>query len=113
MTARERIDLYRANRISRATILTDKPKKKGINYQRAWSEARELIWRHRTSLTVGLLLMLVNRLSGLVLPGSSKWLIDNVLAKHRGDLLIPIAIVAAAAVILQAATTYALSQVVS
>lgn len=57
--------------------------------------------------------MLVNRLSGLVLPGSSKWLIDNVLAKQRGDLLIPIALAAAAAVIVQAATTYALSQVVS
>jgi subfamily B ATP-binding cassette protein MsbA len=93
--------------------LTDKPKKKGINYQRAWAEARELVWRHRKSLTIGLILMLINRLSGLVLPGSSKWLIDNVLAKHRGDLLIPIALAAAAAVIVQAATTYALSQVVS
>ena len=93
--------------------MTEKSKKKGINYQRAWAEARELIWRHRTSLTLGLALMLINRLSGLVLPGSSKWLIDNVLAKHRGDLLIPIALAAAAAVIIQAATTYALSQVVS
>lgn len=93
--------------------MTDKPKKKGINYQRAWSEARELIWRHRRSLTIGLALMLVNRLSGLVLPASSKYLIDNVLAKHRADLLIPIALAAAAAVIVQAATTYALSQVVS
>jgi ABC-type multidrug transport system fused ATPase/permease subunit len=93
--------------------LTDKPAKKGINYHRAWAEARELIWRHRRSLTIGLGLMLVNRLSGLVLPGSSKWLIDNVLAKHRGDLLIPIALAAAAAVIIQAVTTYALSQVVS
>lgn len=93
--------------------MTEKKKKKGINYQRAWAEARELVWRHRRSLVIGLMLMLVNRLSGLVLPGSSKWLIDNVLAKHRGDLLIPIALAAAAAVILQAATTYALSQVVS
>jgi len=93
--------------------VTDKPKKKGINYQRAWAEARELVWRHRRSLSIGLALMLVNRLSGLVLPASSKYLIDNVLAKHRGDLLIPIALAAAGAVILQAATTYALSQVVS
>jgi ATP-binding cassette, subfamily B, putative efflux pump len=93
--------------------LTDKPAKKGINYHRAWAEARELLWRHRRSLTIGLGLMLVNRVSGLVLPGSSKWLIDNVLAKHRGDLLIPIALAAAVAVILQAVTTYALSQVVS
>ena len=92
--------------------MTDKAAKK-INYQRAWSEARELVWRHRRSLTGGLFLMLVNRLSGLVLPASSKYLIDEVLAKQRGDLLAWIALAAAAAVLVQAATTYALSQVVS
>lgn len=111
--AEKRKLLIRGHAHVRATNLTDKPKKKGINYQRAWAEARELVWRHRRSLTAGLVLMLINRLSGLVLPGSSKWLIDNVLAKHRGDLLIPIALAAAVAVIIQAATTYALSQVVS
>ena len=57
--------------------------------------------------------MLVNRLSGLVLPASSKYLIDEVLAKQRADLLGWIALAAAAAVLVQAATTYALSQVVS
>jgi subfamily B ATP-binding cassette protein MsbA len=92
--------------------LAEKTKKK-INYQRAWSEARELIWRHRRSLAVGLFLMLVNRLSGLVLPASSKYVIDEVLAKHRGELLLWIALAAAGAVLIQAATTYALSQVVS
>ncbi len=92
--------------------MTDK-KKKTINYRRAWAEARELVWRHRKSLTVGLILMLVNRLSGLVMPASSKYLIDEVLAKHRGDLLVPIALGTAVAVLIQAATTYALSQIVS
>ena len=57
--------------------------------------------------------MLVNRLSGLVLPASSKYLIDEVLAKQRGDLLGWIALATAAAVLVQAGTTYALSQVVS
>ena len=66
--------------------MAEKPKNK-INYQRAWAEARELIWRHRKSLTVGLILMVVNRLSGLVLPASSKYVIDEVLAKGRADLL--------------------------
>ncbi|MDQ3082579.1 MAG: ABC transporter ATP-binding protein/permease [Gemmatimonadota bacterium] len=88
-------------------------KKKKIDYARAWAEARELVWRHRRSLAAGLALMLVNRLSGLVLPASSKYLIDDVLAKSRHDLLLPIAGVAAAAVIIQAITTYSLSQVVS
>ena len=94
--------------------MTDtKTKKAKVNYERAWAEARELVWRHRRSLTAGFALMLVNRLSGLVLPASSKYLIDDVLAKGRGDLLLPIAGAAAAAVIIQAITTYSLSQVVS
>ena len=94
--------------------MTDtKTKKAKVNYERAWAEARELVWRHRRSLTAGFALMLVNRLSGLVLPASSKYLIDDVLAKGRGDLLLPIAGAAGAAVIIQAITTYSLSQVVS
>ncbi len=92
--------------------MTDKAKK-GINYSRAWAEARELVWRHRVSLSIGLALMLVNRLSGLVLPASSKYLIDDVIGKGRGDLLAPIALAAGAAVLVQAVTAYALSQVVS
>jgi ABC-type multidrug transport system fused ATPase/permease subunit len=89
------------------------PKKKKVNYQRAWSEARELVWLHRRSLSAGIGLMLVNRVSGLVLPASSKYLIDDVLGKNRADLLLPLAGAAALAVIIQAITTYALSQVVS
>lgn len=92
--------------------MTEK-KKKPIDYKRAWAEARELVWRHRRSLAAGLAIMLVNRLAGLVLPASSKYLIDDVLAKSRADLLLPIAGIAATAVIIQAVTTYALSQVVS
>lgn len=89
------------------------PKKKKIDYERAWAEARELVWLHRRSLAAGLALMLVNRISGLVLPASSKYLIDDVLSMNRPELLLPIAGAAAAAVIVQAITTYALSQVVS
>ncbi len=92
--------------------MAEKTKKK-INYQRAWAEARELVWRHRRSLTVGLFLMLLSRLSGLVLPASSKYVIDEVLAKHRPEMLTWIALAAIAAVLVQASTSYALSQVVS
>ena len=84
-----------------------------INYGRAWAEARELIWEHRRSLGIGLALMIVNRLSGLVLPASSKYMIDDVLGKHRVDLLVPLAAAAAGAVLIQAITNYALSQIVS
>src|SRR5437868_12410859 len=80
---------------------------------RAWKEARELIAEHRASLTLGLGLMVINRVSGIVLPYTSKYLIDDVIGKHRADLLLPLAGVAALATIIQAATSFALSQVVS
>ncbi|MEO7503075.1 MAG: ABC transporter ATP-binding protein, partial [Gemmatimonadaceae bacterium] len=86
---------------------------KRINYSRAWAEARELVWQHRRSLAIGLALMLVNRLAGLVLPASSKYLIDDILAKNRADLLVPLALAAGVAVLIQTVTTYALTQIVS
>lgn len=92
--------------------MTETPKKP-VDYPRAWAEARQLMWRHRVSLAIGLALMLVSRVSGLVLPASSKYLIDDVLGKGRADLLMPIALATAAAVLVQVVTTYALSQVVS
>jgi subfamily B ATP-binding cassette protein MsbA len=80
---------------------------------RAWAEARELIKEHRGSLAIGLVLMVINRLSGLVLPYTSKFLIDDIIGKHRSDLLMPLAAAAAGATVVQAATSFALSQVVS
>ena len=65
-----------------------KTKKPRVNMARAWEEARSLIWKHRRSLSFGIALMLINRLAGLVLPASSKYLIDNVLTKHQLDKLV-------------------------
>jgi subfamily B ATP-binding cassette protein MsbA len=48
-----------------------------------------------------------------VLPGSTKWLIDDVIGKGRHDLLWPIAFAVAGATIVQAVTGFALSQVIS
>ncbi|MGQ0539799.1 MAG: ABC transporter ATP-binding protein [Gemmatimonadaceae bacterium] len=90
-----------------------KPEKRPINFSRAWAESRALVWQHRKSLGIGIVLMLVSRLSGLVLPSSSKFLIDDVVAKGRGDLLVPFALVVGAATLVQAVTSFALAQVVS
>ena len=53
--------------------------KRKTDFKAAWIEARALIWQHRHRLLFGLGLMVVNRVAGLVLPGSSKFLIDHVL----------------------------------
>src|SRR6266542_3045107 len=77
----------------------------------AWNEAKALVWARRGRLALGLALMLVNRIAGLVLPATSKWLIDDVIGKHRAELLIPLAAAAGAATLVQAVTSFALSQV--
>jgi len=79
---------------------------------RAWAESRALMWRHRRSLLIGGLLMLVNRLAGLVMPASSKYLIDDVLTARREELLWPLALAVGVATVVQAITSFALSQVV-
>ncbi len=86
-------------------------KKKKKLTSAAWQEARALIWARRGRLGIGLALMLVNRLSGLVLPATSKFLIDDVINKGRADLLMPLAFAAGAATLVQAISSFALSQV--
>jgi subfamily B ATP-binding cassette protein MsbA len=82
-------------------------------FRDAWPEARRLLWRHRRSLGIGLVLMVLNRLAGLVLPGSSKFLIDDVIGEGNMEFLLPIAGAALLATIVQSSTSFALSQVVS
>ena len=86
------------------------PKKKP-DLKSAWQEARQLIWQHRKRLALGLGLMLVSRLAGLVLPASSKYLIDEVIGNARQDLLMPLALAVAAATLVDAGCSFALSQV--
>jgi subfamily B ATP-binding cassette protein MsbA len=77
----------------------------------AWEEARSLIWAHRRRLALGLGLILVSRLAGLVAPWSTKWLMDDVIGQQQWELLPRIAVVVGAAALVDAAASFANSQV--
>ena len=77
----------------------------------AWEEARALIWTHRKRLALGLGLMIINRLSGLVLPTTTKYLMDDVIAQGHWELLPTLAMAAGAATLVDAGTAFANSQV--
>src|SRR5688500_9215484 len=94
---------------SRGPLVTEK--KKRLQLSDVSREARDLVWAHRGRLGLGLLLMLVNRLAGLVLPATSKYLIDEVIGNRRVDLLNMLALAAGAATLVQAVTSFAISQV--
>ena len=71
------------------------------------------MWQYRGTLAIGLSLSLVSRLSSFVLPWSAKALMDTVIAKHRADLLHSIAAATGVATLIQAVTSFGISQVVS
>jgi len=77
----------------------------------AWEEARALIWKHRRRLALGLGVMVINRLAGLVLPTSSKFLMDDVVGRQNWDLLPMLALAVGAATIVEAVTSFANSQI--
>jgi ABC-type multidrug transport system fused ATPase/permease subunit len=89
---------------------TRSPAKKKIDSAAAWREFRELVWVHRRRLAIGLALMLISRLAGIVLPALSKYVIDDVIGKGRHELLMPIALAAGAATVVQAITSFFLGQ---
>lgn len=84
--------------------------KKKLDSAAAWREFRELVWVHRRRLAIGLSLMMISRLSGIVLPALSKYVIDDVIGKGRHDLLLPIALAAGGATVVQAITSFFLGQ---
>jgi subfamily B ATP-binding cassette protein MsbA len=87
------------------------PAKKKIRWSAAWQEARQLIWARRWRLALGGALMLVSRLSGLVLPYLSQYLVDDIINGGKRDMLPTIAWIAAGTTILQAVTSFGLSQI--
>jgi len=86
--------------------------KKKIRWQ-SLPEIWALLHPRRGMLLLGLLLVAINRVAGLVLPGSSKYLFDNVIGKHEVKLLLPIVLAVVGATLLQGVTSFTLTQLLS
>ena len=72
-----------------------------------------LVWPRRKLLAVGFVLMAINRVSGLVLPTSTKFVIDDVIGQKQIQLLVPLVLLVTAATAIQATTSFALTQLLS
>jgi ABC-type multidrug transport system fused ATPase/permease subunit len=89
---------------------TRRTRPSGASIRRAF---REIIWPRRRLVFVGLLLILVNRLSGLVLPASTRYLVDDVIREGRSQLLLVLLAAVAVAITIQAATSFSLTRLLS
>jgi ABC-type multidrug transport system fused ATPase/permease subunit len=81
-----------------------------------WSSLPEiwaLLHPRRGILAVGFVLMAINRVCGLVLPASTKYLVDDVITKHQQQLLLPIVLAVVSATVIQGLSSFALTQLLS
>ncbi|HVX67609.1 MAG TPA: ABC transporter ATP-binding protein [Bryobacteraceae bacterium] len=80
-------------------------------------ELRREIWAlvrpRRWALAIGLVLIVINRAAGLVLPASSKFLVDDVIGKKHAALLVPLVSAVLVATLIQGVTSYTLTQILS
>jgi ABC-type multidrug transport system fused ATPase/permease subunit len=74
---------------------------------------KTIIWPRKKQLFIGLILIVISRLSGLVLPGASKILIDDVIPSNDLDLLKWLVAGVVLAIMIQSITSYALTQILS
>ena len=74
---------------------------------------KELIRPRRGLLAAGFGLMVVNRVAGLVLPASTKYLVDDVVGKRQAHLLTPLILAVLAATLIQGTTSFTLTQLLS
>jgi subfamily B ATP-binding cassette protein MsbA len=96
----------------RRTYSDDAPRR-NLQASHVYRDLRELLWPRRYIFILGLILVFINRAAGLVLPGSTKYLIDDIVQKRREDLLVPLVAIVGVAIVIQAATSFALTQLLS
>ncbi|MGI4852569.1 MAG: ABC transporter ATP-binding protein [Janthinobacterium lividum] len=93
-----------------AELTKKKPKP---DMKRVWPEIKMLVRPRAGLLALSFLIMIVNRACGLVLPATTRYLIDDVMRQHQIKLLPYIVGAVLGATIIQGLTSYALTQVLS
>ncbi|RJE75021.1 MULTISPECIES: ABC transporter ATP-binding protein [Reichenbachiella] len=74
---------------------------------------KTIILPRKKLLLIGLVLIIVSRLASLILPGSSQYLMDDVIAKGDYEMLKVLVAVVGGAIVVQAITSYALTRLLS
>ncbi len=84
--------------------------KKKINIRHAFDT---VIWPKRKLIAIGLVLIVISRAASLVLPGASKYLIDDVIANNNMEMLKILLIVVGVAILVQSVTSFLLTKLLS
>jgi subfamily B ATP-binding cassette protein MsbA len=93
----------------------DSPSKKAasVKFRELWPDIWVLVRPRRAMLLLGFVLIIISRVCGLVLPYSTKYLIDNVVGKEQISLLMPLTLIVLGATAVQGITSFFLTQLLS
>jgi ABC-type multidrug transport system fused ATPase/permease subunit len=84
------------------------------NAKITWKQAFvRFIWPRRKNVLIGLVLIIISRAAGMVLPGSTKYLMDDVVAKGDLPMLKILLVAVVISLIVQSITSYVLTQILS
>jgi subfamily B ATP-binding cassette protein MsbA len=96
------------------TSVAKKPKRPASErWQELWPDIWAMVKPRRGLLSLGMLLIIINRTCSLVLPLSTKVLIDRVINQHQSSVLIPLTLAVVGATAVQGVTSYSLTQLLS
>jgi ABC-type multidrug transport system fused ATPase/permease subunit len=93
--------------------LSASPKKSKPSMRTIRHAFATIIWPRRYLLLLGLGLIVINRFCGLVLPGSTKYLLDDVIPHHNLELLKILLAVVGLSILIQSATSFALTRLLA
>jgi ABC-type multidrug transport system fused ATPase/permease subunit len=74
---------------------------------------KTIVWPRRKIIFIGLILIIISRLAGLVLPAATKYLMDDVVVKHDLAMLKIIVISVVGSIFIQAITSFLLTKILS
>ncbi|MTI19958.1 ABC transporter ATP-binding protein [Fulvivirga sp. RKSG066] len=74
---------------------------------------KTIVWPRRKQVAIGIILIIISRLAGLVLPGASKYLMDEVIPNNDMEMLKLLLLAVGGAILVQALTSFALTQILS
>ncbi|GAB3529552.1 ABC transporter ATP-binding protein [Pontibacter brevis] len=89
------------------------PKSKKLQNVTLGHVFKTIVWPRKKYLAIGLVLIIISRLAGLVLPGASKYLIDDVIPNGDRSMLKWLILAVVAAIVIQSVTSFALTQILS
>jgi len=84
-----------------------------VRFRVLWPDIWALVKPRRAALALGLVLIVISRTAGLVLPASTRYLIDDILGKKQYDMLEPLIAAVFLATAIQSASSYSLTQLLS